>query len=61
LKPKDAKAQAEKYIALGYFELVSDRYKVTAAAESRFGLSEQQSDAPEEVAETEMMERMAAE
>lgn len=39
LKPKDAKQQADKYVAMGYMEEVGeDRYRVTETARNRYGL-----------------------
>ena len=38
LRPRDARQQAEKYVGLGYFERVGDRYRVTDAAKVRFGI-----------------------
>jgi hypothetical protein len=39
LRPRDARQQAEKYIGLGYFERIGERYKVTPAAWKRFEFS----------------------
>jgi hypothetical protein len=42
LKPKDARAQAEKYVRLGYFEVAAgDRFKVSVAARERYRLEPQ--------------------
>lgn len=42
LKPKDARAQAEKYVGLGYFEVADgDRFRVSVAARERYGLESQ--------------------
>lgn len=38
LRPRDARERAEKYVALGYFERVGDRYRVTDVAKRRFGM-----------------------
>jgi hypothetical protein len=41
LKPKDARQQAEKYVAIGYMEHVAgDRYRVTEAAIRKYALRE---------------------
>lgn len=38
LRPRDARQQAEKYVDLGYFERIGERYRVTDAAKARFGI-----------------------
>jgi len=46
LRPRDARQRAEKYVTLGYFECVGERYRVTNFAKRRFGMDVVSDEAP---------------
>jgi hypothetical protein len=59
LRPRDARERAEKYVTLGYFERLGERYGVTDVAKRRFGIGVRSVTAPAAAPEQSVYEKEA--